>query len=117
MLNVLIGTDPLKKRLIRGSIGGGIFLLLSALGGGMSGGVGVLVPLLLFALFGALCGALTPMNILRSIGIVLILMGGTILLGLTVDPMEKGQGFWFLALGLATWWSALKRFFNKTKSN
>ena len=110
---IVIGTDPLKKRLIRGFIGGGVCLLLSAFGGGMSGGVGVLIPLIFFALFGTICGALTPMNILRSIGIVLMLMGGTIILGLTVDPMAKGQGFWFFGLGLATWWSTIRKLLNR----
>lgn len=113
---VLFGTDPRGKRIKRGAIGGGVALLLSAIGGGMSG-VGVVIPLAMFIFFGAICAALTPMNILRSIGICLILLGGTIVLGLTVDPMDKGQGFYFLALGLATWWSALKKFFQKNNSN
>lgn len=80
-------------------------------------GVRVLVPIFMFLLLGGICAALTPMNILRAIGIVLILLGGTIVLGLTVDPMAKGQGFWLLGLGIATWWSAIKRLISKKNQN
>ena len=116
-LTVLFGTDDKAKRIKRGVIGGGVFILLSALGGGMSGGIQLFVPLTLFLFFGAVCAALTPMNILRTCGLGLILLGGTIVLVLTVDPMEKGQGFWLLGLGIATWWSVIKNFFRKNTSN
>ena len=117
ILKILFGSDSKGKRLKRGVIGGGVFLVLSALGGGMSGGVQLFVPVTLFLFFGAVCAALTPMNILRSCGLVLMLLGGTIILGLTVDPMDKGQGFWFFGLGLATWWSAIRDFLKKSKTN
>ena len=116
ILKVLIGSDSKGKRVKRGVIGGGVFLVLSALGGGMSGGVQLIAPITLFLIFGAFCAALTPMNILRSCGLVLMLLGGTIILGLTVDPMDKGQGFWLFGLGIATWWTVIRNFFSKNNS-
>lgn len=66
ILKVLFGNDSKGKRVKRGVIGGGVFLGLSTLGGGMSGGVQPIVPITLFLIFSAFCAALTPMNILRG---------------------------------------------------
>jgi hypothetical protein len=115
IMEVIFGKDPLKKRLKRGAIGAGIFLLLSALGGGLSGGDMFFAIVFVGGFAATIVGALTPMNTLRLIGAGLMLAGATIILGLTVQPMDKGQGFWFFGLGLATWWSAITNFLSKKK--
>lgn len=115
ILKTLFGTDPLKKRIRRGLIGAGISVILSALGGGIAEGDLLFAVIFLGGFVGIIVGALTLMNLLRLIGLGLMLAGASIILELTVQPMEKDLGLWYFGLGLATWWTVIKRFFENRK--
>ena len=108
-LMTITGSDSVKKRLIRGTVGGFIGLLLSALGGGFSGGQNLIVVVFLFLLVGLPTAVLTPIALFRLIGLLIILAGGVILFGLTVEPMPKGQGVYFILMGLIPWWKLIKK--------
>jgi hypothetical protein len=115
-LVALVGKDNIKKRLLRGALGGVIGLLLSFLGGGFSGEQNLFVVLSLFLLVGVPTGVLTPLALFRLIGLLIMFAGFVILFGLTVEPMSKGQGIYFILIGLIPWWRLLKNLFSKEKS-
>lgn len=108
-LIAIIGKDPIKKRLIRGAIGGSIGLVLSALGGGFSGDQNLIVVIFLFLFVGIPTAALTPLTLFRLLGLLIIFAGCVIVFGLTVEPMSKGQGIYFILIGLIPWWKLIKR--------
>ena len=108
-VTAIIGTDNLRKRCVRGSIGGLIGLILSAIGGGFSGDQNLVVVLFLFLLVGIPTALLTLLSLFRLIGLLIIIAGCVILFGLTVEPMPKGQGIYFILIGLIPWWKLIKR--------
>jgi hypothetical protein len=116
-LVAIVGKDNIKKRIVRGALGGVIGLLLSALGGGFSGEQNLFVVLFLFLFVGVPTGVLTPIALFRLIGLLIIFAGCVIVFGLTVEPMSKGQGIYFILIGLIPWWKFLKSLFKKDISN